>query len=121
MYKQIFVVFSLILLVYGQNGPIKAGDCPPLSDVGVCEVNCFSDTHCMGPMKCCPTACGGTFCAKPVTMRRAQIQEKPGFCPESPMGPWVCSSRCALDSDCRGTKKCCRNRCGAMACTKPEV
>lgn len=46
---------------------------------------------------------------------------KAGRCPETPTGPWVCSSACRIDGDCRGRSKCCRNRCGAFACTKPEA
>lgn len=47
--------------------------------------------------------------------------EKPGSCPAVATGRWVCASTCKGDSDCRGNLKCCKNRCGAMACQKPEV
>lgn len=47
--------------------------------------------------------------------------EKPGSCPAIPKGRWICSSTCSVDSDCRGTMKCCKNRCGAMACQKPDI
>ncbi|EEZ97731.1 waprin-Rha1 [Tribolium castaneum] len=121
MQAKLFLILSLLtVFVYGQRPRTKSGDCPPYPNVGICEVACFEDNHCAGHFKCCRTACGGTFCTAPVTTRRIQRGEKQGSCPVAPSGPWVCSSRCALDSDCRGAKKCCRNRCGAMACTKPE-
>lgn len=50
----------------------------------------------------------------------SDFSDKPGYCPGKPTGPWICSSRCSLDTDCRGEKKCCKNRCGALACVTPE-
>lgn len=47
--------------------------------------------------------------------------EKVGSCPAVPTGRWICSPTCSTDSDCRGSKKCCRNRCGALACQTPDV
>jgi len=47
--------------------------------------------------------------------------EKPGSCPSVPSGRWVCSSTCNSDNDCKGNLKCCKNRCGALACQKPEI
>lgn len=50
-----------------------------------------------------------------------RLAEKPGSCPSVPTGRWVCSSTCSSDSDCRADLKCCKNRCGALACQKPEI
>ncbi|XP_063227875.1 WAP four-disulfide core domain protein 2-like [Bacillus rossius redtenbacheri] len=96
----------------------KPGSCSPASALQVCAFVCRSDLECPGYFKCCPTACGGFVCSKPVTAR-ARPAVKPGACPAEPGGPWVCSSRCAVDTDCRGALKCCRNRCGALACQRP--
>ncbi|KAJ8921320.1 hypothetical protein NQ315_002934 [Exocentrus adspersus] len=112
----IFGQFQKPLDLYGR----KVGSCPPYPNVGICEMSCYMDFHCPGLQKCCRTACGGTFCLNPVTEIRLDDLEKPGSCPNPPKGPWVCSNRCGQDSDCRGKKKCCRNRCGAMACVTPE-
>ncbi|XP_076753812.1 antileukoproteinase [Xylocopa sonorina] len=99
----------------------KKGSCPPPIPVQICTQSCFSDSHCSGIGKCCPTNCGGFICAKPVTMRKEAATVKPGSCPAIPKGRWVCSPTCTVDSDCRGSLKCCKNRCGALACQKPEV
>ncbi|KAG8319507.1 hypothetical protein J6590_090587 [Homalodisca vitripennis] len=98
----------------------RPGDCPPALPVGVCYPSCSQDGQCEGFYKCCATACGGTVCSRPVTSRRF-ANLKSGVCPAKPTGPWVCSNRCAMDSDCRGRLKCCRNRCGALACVAPET
>ncbi|XP_034191344.1 antileukoproteinase [Osmia lignaria lignaria] len=99
----------------------KPGSCPPALPVQICSQSCFSDSHCLGIGKCCPTNCGGFVCSKPVTMRQPISKEKPGSCPAVPKGRWVCSPTCSVDSDCRGTLKCCKNRCGALACQKPDI
>ncbi|XP_043271571.1 waprin-Phi1-like [Venturia canescens] len=99
----------------------KPGSCPPPLFVDTCTRSCYVDGHCQGIAKCCPTSCGGTVCSRPVTMRNEARLEKPGSCPSVPTGRWVCSSTCSFDSDCRGTNKCCKNRCGAFACQKPSV
>lgn len=96
----------------------KPGSCPPALPVNICESSCYSDSYCVGNEKCCPTECGGSICSKPVTMSTSK--EKPGICPRVPRGRWVCSSTCTYDSDCRANFKCCANRCGALACMKPE-
>ncbi|XP_033347329.1 waprin-Phi1-like [Bombus vosnesenskii] len=99
----------------------KPGSCPPPLPVQICSQSCFSDSQCLGIGKCCPTNCGGSVCTKPVTMRQTVPIEKPGSCPAKPKGRWVCSPTCSVDNDCRGTMKCCKNRCGALACQKPDV
>ncbi|XP_071631730.1 antileukoproteinase isoform X1 [Temnothorax longispinosus] len=100
----------------------KPGSCPPALPVQFCGRSCYVDGHCAGIGKCCPTRCGGSICSMPVTMTRpAQTDEKPGSCPSVPKGRWVCSSTCNGDNDCRGDLKCCKNRCGALACQKPET
>ncbi|KAJ8974270.1 hypothetical protein NQ317_008277 [Molorchus minor] len=122
-YIQVLVVLSVAVLAMGQFGQFfakKSGECPPYPNVMVCDMTCFADVQCPGMQKCCGTACGGTMCIGPVTSRVVASKEKPGDCPSRPSGPWVCSSRCAVDSDCRGKKKCCRNRCAALACVNPE-
>ncbi|RZC33556.1 waprin-Rha1 [Asbolus verrucosus] len=119
MLAKLFLIVFLLIFVDGQRKP---GDCPPVFNMGVCEMTCFNDFHCEGAFKCCRTTCGGTLCTVALAAVRPYLRrDKPGNCPEEPNGPWVCSSRCAYDSDCRGRKKCCQNRCGAMACTKPEI
>lgn len=45
---------------------------------------------------------------------------KKGRCPDNPRGAWICTDSCTGDSDCVRTLKCCRNRCGALACQKPD-
>ncbi|GLV45489.1 hypothetical protein CBL_05592 [Carabus blaptoides fortunei] len=118
----LFVLGMLGSVVVAQFDIGKPGDCPPPTGVGICADTCYADNQCAGAAKCCPTACGGTICTMPVTMRREVTRgEKPGYCPARPSGPWVCSSTCVFDGDCRGRLKCCKNRCGAMACIKPEV
>ncbi|XP_017880212.1 WAP four-disulfide core domain protein 2-like [Ceratina calcarata] len=99
----------------------KPGSCPPPMPVQICTQSCFSDSQCLGIGKCCPTNCGGSVCAKPVTTRQTTAPEKPGNCPAVPKGRWVCSPTCTVDADCRGKLKCCINRCGAMACQPPEL
>ncbi|XP_017794951.1 PREDICTED: perlwapin-like isoform X2 [Habropoda laboriosa] len=96
----------------------KPGSCPPALPVQICTQSCFSDSHCSGIGKCCPTNCGGFVCSKPVTMRQTNVA---GSCPAVPKGRWVCSPTCSVDTDCKGTLKCCKNRCGALACQKPDV
>ncbi|XP_017785622.1 PREDICTED: WAP four-disulfide core domain protein 2-like [Nicrophorus vespilloides] len=120
--KECFVVLVICGAVLAQRtSHRKPGDCPPPVGSGICAYTCSTDSQCDGATKCCRTACGGTICTMPVTARQPKLlSEKKGSCPARPTGPWVCSSRCAFDGDCRGSKKCCKNRCGAMACTKPE-
>lgn len=99
----------------------KPGSCPPPLPVQICTQSCFSDSQCLGIGKCCPTNCGGSVCAKPVTTRQQTTSpEKSGNCPAIPKGRWVCSPTCTVDGDCKGKLKCCINRCGAMACQPPE-
>ncbi|XP_078050936.1 WAP four-disulfide core domain protein 2 [Augochlora pura] len=126
--KLLLVTLAITLTVTGTYGQAryepfaeKSGSCPPALPVQICSQSCYSDAHCLGIGKCCPTNCGGTVCSKPVTMRQKNPQEKAGSCPAVPTGRWVCSPTCSVDSDCRGTLKCCRNRCGALACQKPDV
>lgn len=121
----------------------KPGSCPPNPQVSQCKNTCFSDKYCEGNLKCCRTQCGGTTCLEPVTTRLPGSTQrkifiyflnfviitvfffyftllvKPGFCSSNPTGPWVCSNRCSVDGDCRGKRKCCKNRCGAMECAIP--
>ncbi|GFG36460.1 hypothetical protein Cfor_11483 [Coptotermes formosanus] len=120
------VIFALALLLLVLSSIVaqqtaKPGACPPPVAIGICDMTCFSDSHCEGSNKCCRTGCGGTFCTFPVTVRTNVNRAKPGRCPENPSGPWVCSSTCRVDGDCRGRSKCCQNRCGALACAKPEA
>jgi len=99
----------------------KPGSCPPALPVQFCGRSCYIDAHCAGIGKCCPTRCGGSICSNPVTMTQPTRTEKPGSCPSIPTGRWVCSSTCNSDNDCRGNLKCCKNRCGALACQKAEI
>ncbi|XP_063234465.1 omwaprin-b-like [Bacillus rossius redtenbacheri] len=97
----------------------KPGACSPPSVLQVCWKTCLSDFDCPARDKCCPTSCGGSACSRPVSVRKPVAMAKPGACPLKPSGPWVCASRCSGDWDCRGDAKCCRNRCGALACQRP--
>ncbi|XP_025074356.1 waprin-Phi1-like [Pogonomyrmex barbatus] len=99
----------------------KPGSCPPALPVRFCGRSCYIDAHCEGIGKCCPTQCGGSICSMPVTMTGPTATEKPGSCPSTPTGRWVCTSTCSNDSHCKGNLKCCKNRCGARACQKPEI
>ncbi|XP_057338227.1 waprin-Phi1-like [Microplitis mediator] len=121
IYKALLML-SAIASVYSQFNfyEDKPGSCPPPLPVQICSKACFVDAHCQGVGKCCPTSCGGLICSRPVTMRSKET-EKPGLCPATPTGRWVCSPTCTIDSDCQGTKKCCKNRCGALACQKPDI
>ncbi|KAJ9581875.1 hypothetical protein L9F63_003768 [Diploptera punctata] len=98
----------------------KPGQCSPSLPLEVCNKECNADGDCQGNYKCCGTKCGGTVCSFPVSIRRRVNREKPGYCPNPPKGPWVCSSTCSVDVECRDRAKCCRNRCGALRCTTPE-
>ncbi|KAG8222747.1 hypothetical protein J437_LFUL008145 [Ladona fulva] len=98
---------------------VKPGACGPMA-LGICAQTCSSDFSCPGNNKCCRTECGGTVCSTPVSQINNPIMTKPGSCPAKPSGPWVCSHSCTSDADCRGKLKCCKNRCGALTCQKPE-
>ncbi|XP_012268054.2 waprin-Phi1-like [Athalia rosae] len=99
----------------------KSGSCPPPLPVEICTQACYVDGHCQGNGKCCPTSCGGTICSRPVTMRKPVPVVKRGSCSAIPTGRWVCTPTCSSDGDCPGVRKCCKNRCGAMVCQKPEA
>ncbi|KAG5336534.1 WAP1 protein, partial [Acromyrmex charruanus] len=115
------VFVAMITIAKTQNRyATKPGSCPPALPVQFCGRSCYVDEHCAGNGKCCQTRCGGSICSMPVTMTRSQT-EKPGSCPSVPTGRWVCTSTCNSDNDCKGTLKCCKNRCGALACQKPEI
>ncbi|XP_075211074.1 antileukoproteinase-like [Lycorma delicatula] len=112
--------FALLLLFLFGKSTGQLLSCPPATVIDICDYQCNSDNECGGgSLKCCPTACGGTFCVLPVSARRNMNLVKPGFCPEVPKGPWVCANRCTNDGDCVGRAKCCQNRCGALACMLP--
>uniref|UniRef100_T1HUX6 WAP domain-containing protein n=1 Tax=Rhodnius prolixus TaxID=13249 RepID=T1HUX6_RHOPR len=97
--------------------------CPPPTLIPVCRITCKTDTECadLENEMCCPTACGGSLCQRAVTLKVREQGLKPGTCPKSPSGPWICSNMCSTDSDCHRKDKCCPNRCGAMVCQKPEL
>lgn len=120
-----FTLLTLFLVSDAQNRyePFaeKPGSCPPALPVQICTRSCYADSHCLGIGKCCPTNCGGAVCSRPVTMRQPVPTEKPGSCPAVPTGRWICSPTCRDDSDCRGNSKCCKNRCGALTCQKPDI
>ncbi|XP_076642588.1 antileukoproteinase [Halictus rubicundus] len=126
--KLLLVTLLITLTLAGTHGQIryeplaeKPGSCPPSLTVQICSETCLSDSDCLGAGKCCSTNCGGFICSRPVTMRPRNRQVKPGSCPAVPKGRWVCSPTCSSDGDCRGTRKCCKNRCGALACQEPDV
>lgn len=48
----------------------KDGDCPPPTEIQVCDASCDLDFQCTGAEKCCPTSCGGTVCTKAITARK---------------------------------------------------
>ncbi|XP_022911597.1 waprin-Phi1-like [Onthophagus taurus] len=115
-FKLILILTIITPFVITQEKP---GSCPNNLNVKICSSLCTSDFGCSGNSKCCKTLCGGSICVSPIG-NESQNGEKFGSCP-IPSGPWVCSSRCGSDSDCRGKKKCCKNRCGAMACFNPDL
>ncbi|PSN57022.1 hypothetical protein C0J52_01720 [Blattella germanica] len=48
----------------------------------------------------------------------SQTSVKPGAC--SPALPiQVCENECTSDSQCTGTHKCCRTKCGGNVCSEP--
>ncbi|XP_034938397.1 waprin-Phi1-like [Chelonus insularis] len=98
----------------------KPGSCPPPLSTKICSQACFVDEHCQGMEKCCPTICGGSTCSKPA-IRDESLSGKSGSCPRNPVGRRPCSSTCTTDSDCQGSKVCCKNRCGALTCQLPYV
>ncbi|XP_071448534.1 waprin-Rha1-like [Hetaerina americana] len=110
----------LAQVVSGQLAREKPGACTPSLDVGICAMMCSSDYECPGAQKCCRTGCGGTSCVAPVSRLHGAPAVKKGNCPSEPTGPWICSHMCSTDADCRGRLKCCKNRCSALTCQKPE-
>ncbi|KAB0800820.1 hypothetical protein PPYR_06559 [Photinus pyralis] len=132
---------SSIIAIFGQ----KLGDCPDRNSLKHCGYTCFQDAHCRGDAKCCKNECGGFVCVPPVIAVVSKPVEpepimpsqpesppvvqpvadthrgsgKTGTCPSTPTGPWVCTSVCSNDSHCPGSRKCCKNRCGAFTCTNP--
>ncbi|EZA56400.1 hypothetical protein DMN91_010281 [Ooceraea biroi] len=122
--KSLFILIFVVTISIAKaqtNYAAKPGSCPPALPVQFCGRSCYVDLHCAGVGKCCPTQCGGAICSLPVTTTRSGPTEKPGSCPSKPTGRWVCSSTCNGDNDCRGNLKCCKNRCGALACQKPDI
>ncbi|XP_046386958.1 WAP four-disulfide core domain protein 2-like [Ischnura elegans] len=113
-------VVLLSEVVIGQQPSEKPGSCPPSPGIGICAFTCSSDFQCLGSQKCCSTGCGGTSCMAPVSRLIGAPSVKKGSCPAEPKGPWICSHMCSADADCRGRFKCCKNRCGALTCQKPE-
>ncbi|XP_011306754.1 waprin-Phi1-like [Fopius arisanus] len=125
--KRIIGIIGIAVVIVGivgaQNPKLsgqKPGACPPEQPVNICGRSCHSDAHCEKEGKCCPTTCGGNICTAPVTQGPPPIV-KPGSCPETPTGRWICTPTCTTDGDCRAAKKCCRNRCGVLACQKPDA
>lgn len=98
----------------------KPGSCPSRLKLPICTRTCADDYSCSGDTKCCQTECNGSVCMK----SSAEVVTQPSpdnakkECPAKPSGPWVCTSVCSSDMDCRPPKKCCKNRCGAFVCTK---
>lgn len=68
----------------------KPGECTPNADVGECDYTCFSDLHCGGAQKCCRTACGGTFCANPVSRRFKSLQSSEKYVTSFKTIPIMC-------------------------------
>ncbi|KAG1962196.1 WAP four-disulfide core domain protein, partial [Pimephales promelas] len=77
---------------------------------------CVGDSECPKNQKCCGTACGGTRCTAPVTV-------KPGVCPKTNAELVLCIRKddelCADDSECPKNQKCCGTPCGGTRCTAP--
>ncbi|KAK2582092.1 hypothetical protein KPH14_002794 [Odynerus spinipes] len=110
------LLITLSAMAFALNKP---GTCPPRGPLGICAIICNDDQDCVGNQKCCTTACGGTTCLIPVSETNNVVKQ--GSCPARPTGRWTCSSTCRSDGDCRGNKKCCKNRCGAMVCQNPVI
>ncbi|KAI4491031.1 hypothetical protein M0802_010534 [Mischocyttarus mexicanus] len=117
------LILSTLLLVilsattFGQQS--KPGACPPRTPFNIRTNLCNDDMDCRGPGKCCLTNYSGKICVMPITEIINIVKQ--GSCPVIPTGRWICASTCRSDGDCRGIKKCCKNRCGALACQNPEV
>ncbi|XP_015189094.1 PREDICTED: WAP four-disulfide core domain protein 3-like [Polistes dominula] len=117
------IISSMLLLIIlstmtlGQQS--KPGACPPRTPFNIRRNLCNADTDCRGAEKCCLTSYNGRICVMPITETINIV--KRGNCPVRPTGRWICTSTCRSDGDCRGIKKCCKNRCGALACQNPEV
>ncbi|XP_073942440.1 whey acidic protein-like isoform X2 [Choristoneura fumiferana] len=100
----------------------ETGSCPPTISAHICDALCGPAAPCANTTQlCCPTDCGGSMCVDPMTQRHFVNIVKPGRCPLEPRGVWVCSHTCTGDSDCPRALKCCANRCGALACQKPDA
>ncbi|KAJ8733113.1 hypothetical protein PYW08_001411 [Mythimna loreyi] len=115
------LLIALSLVGFSSCANKTTGSCPPTLPVDVCDASCGPENPCTNQKQlCCPTACGGSMCVDAMSPRHFVDLVKPGLCPEYPRGPWVCSHTCTSDSDCPRALKCCPNRCGALACQKPD-
>ncbi|XP_052810802.1 uncharacterized protein DDB_G0274171-like isoform X1 [Mya arenaria] len=85
------------------NGVKKRGKCPkPVpGEVSICPVQCGDDFDCQNNEKCCPSACGGGICVKPVscppespTLNCLVNPCEVDKCPEYP------SAKCINDNPC---------------------
>ncbi|XP_036605807.1 WAP four-disulfide core domain protein 5-like [Trichosurus vulpecula] len=54
------------------TAPVKAGQCPPKTDLCLTPNQCEDDGHCQDTMKCCEGMCG-KVCTAPVTGSLTQI------------------------------------------------
>jgi len=61
----LLMLFTISCIIAQQNP--KPGACPPPVAIGICEMECLSDSECEGSSKCCRTGCGGTVCTFAVT------------------------------------------------------
>ncbi|KAG1962091.1 WAP four-disulfide core domain protein [Pimephales promelas] len=102
---------------------VKPGVCPKTkSELVKCIMKgkklCANDSECPKNLKCCGTACGGTRCTTPVTV-------KPGVCPKTNGELIRCIRKddelCADDSECPKNQKCCSTACGGTRCTAPVI
>lgn len=79
----IVVILATISTTTAQNGYYndnyydyyaeKPGSCAPALPLQICIQTCAADRECQGNAKCCLTACGGTACSRPVTMRPGSV------------------------------------------------
>ncbi|XP_047352648.1 WAP four-disulfide core domain protein 2-like [Vespa velutina] len=114
--SSMLLLIILSTIAFGQQ--LKPGACPPPISFNIRTNLCNNDMDCSGSEKCCLTNYEGTICVKPITETVNVVKQ--GSCPIIPTGRWICTSTCRSDGDCRGIKKCCQNRCGALACQNPE-
>jgi len=93
-------------------------ECPPQPvlfcprETGTQANACQKNDECEHGQKCCPIACKGNECTKPVVAR-------PGKCPTQMANCSEPQTQCTQDDTCPKNQKCCQNFCVGLGCTQP--